>query len=46
MAYEELLQKLKMNGFGEGTVRCFILAHDNGASDADLECLYFDLMDE
>lgn len=44
MTYQEMLYELEMCGFTQGTLRCFSLAHDTGASDAELYELFQDLM--
>jgi hypothetical protein len=44
MTYQEMLYELEMCGFAQGTLRCFSLAHEGGASDEELFALYEDLM--
>ncbi len=46
MTYQEMMYELEMCGFSAATLRCFTLAHEGGASDEELEELYFDLMSE
>ena len=44
MTFQRMLWELEMCGFTQGTLRCFSLAYENGASDAELHELFDDLM--
>ena len=44
MTYEEMVYELEMCGFGQGTIRCFALAHEHGATLEELKEIYTDLM--
>ena len=46
MTYQEMVYQLEMCGFSAATLRCIALAHEGGATDKELEGLYFDLMSE
>ena len=44
MTYQEMLYRLEMCGFTQGTLRWFSLAYEGGASNEELSALYDDLM--
>ena len=44
MTYAEMLQELEMMGFEVSILHCFTLAYDGGATDGELQDLYYVLL--